>query len=442
MIAKRNTTVFGLFLILLTLAIGLYFLPASAQADHSLVLVLTYDGPLTPAMGEYISRGLRVAEQRGAALIVLQLNTPGGGITLMNEIAREIRASDIPVVVYVWPRGGMAGSAGAVITIAGHASAMAPETIIGAASPIDATGEDLNQTAMEKETNALIATVEAYTASRPPAAVQLAKDMILTAKAVTVDEALAVGLIDFSARNLDNLLNQLDGKTLVVNDKEVTLDLADAEVEPLSPSFIESLLQLLTNPNIVFLLLTIGVQAILIELYTPGGWVSGFIGVVCLALAIYGLGVLPVNWFGLIFLVTSFALFVLEVKSPTHGALTVAGVASLVVGALVLFNSPGTPVFQRVSVPVVVAVALITAAAFLSVITYALRSLRAPIRTGQESLAGKTGFARTDLAPSGSVQAAGELWSAELVEGSPLVKKGERVVVVKAEGVRLLVKKE
>jgi membrane-bound serine protease (ClpP class) len=202
------------------------------------------------------------------------------------------------------------------------------------------------------------------------------------------------------------------------------------------------LLQLLTNPNIVFLLLTIGVQAILIELYTPGGWVAGFTGVVSLALAIYGLGVLPVNWFGLIFLATSFVLFVLEVKAPTHGALTVAGVASLVVGALVLFNSPGTPIFQRVSVPVVLTVAVITAAMFLTVITYALRSLRTPIRTGQESLAGKFGTARTDLSPSGSVQAAGELWSAELVEGSPQVKKGERVLVERVDGVRLIVKKE
>jgi membrane-bound serine protease (ClpP class) len=260
----------------------------------------------------------------------------------------------------------MAGSAGAVITIAGHASAMAPETIIGAASPIDASGEDLNQTAMEKETNALIATVEAYTASRPPEAVQLAKDMILTLKR-SLRMTLAVGLIDFTARNLNNR-STIGRQDLVISERESPWILR--WIEPLSLSFIESCCSCSTT-QFVFLLLTIGVQAILIELSSPGGWVAGFIGVVCLALAIYGLGVLPVNWFGLIFLVTSFALFVLEVKSHTHGALTVAGVASLVVGALVLFNSSGTPVFQRVSIPVVVAVALVTAAAFLTVITYA-----------------------------------------------------------------------
>ena len=433
---------FGLVCILVVLALGSRAAPAAAQEGYALVLVLTYDGPLTPAMVEYIHRGLRLAEQRSADLLVLQLNTPGGSIGLMNQIVQAMRASEVPVVVYVWPRGAMAGSAGAVITIAGHISAMAPETIIGAASPIDASGGDLGETAAAKEKNALKAMVESMMTNRPPKAVDLAKDMIESARAVTVDEALKVGLIDFQARNLDNLLNQIDGVTLEVNGQERILNLAEAEVEPVSQSLIESLLQLLTNPNIVFLLLTLGVQALLIELYTPGGWVAGFTGVVSLALAIYGLGVLPVNWFGLIFLATAFVLFVLEVKAPAHGALTAAGVGSLIIGALVLFNSPGTPDFQRVSIPIVVFVALATAVFFFTVVTFAIRSLRAPVRTGQEGLAGMVGIARSDLAPDGTVHVKGEIWSAELAEGSPPVNKGERVVVVQARGVRLVVRKE
>jgi len=201
------------------------------------------------------------------------------------------------------------------------------------------------------------------------------------------------------------------------------------------------LLQVLTDPNIVFLLITVGVQAILIEISSPGGWVAGFIGVVCLALATYGLGVLPVNWFGIIFLVTAFVLFLLDIKAPTHGALTAAGVGALVVGALVLFNSPGTPQFQRVSVPLVIGVSIASAAVFFAILLFAVRAQKAPIRTGQESMAGKTGLARSEIAPHGSVQLAGELWSAELLEGEEPVKMGERVVVVRAEGIRLFVKK-
>lgn len=417
---------------------------ASAQEDYSEVLVLTYDGALTPAMKNYIERGLRVAEQRSADLVVFQLNTPGGSVLLMNQIVQTIRGSDIPVVVYVTPRGAMAASAGVLITLAGHASAMAPETIIGAASPIDMTGEDLNETAAAKEMNALTATVETLASRRPPEAVALAKDMILTARAVSVDEALEVGLVDYAARNLDNLLTQMDGSTLEMNNRQVTLNLADAEVVDLPLSLIEQLLSLLTNPNIVFVLLTLGVQALLIELYTPGGWVAGFIGVVSLALAIYGLGVLPVNLFGLIFLVTAFGLFVLEIKAPAHGALTAAGIGSLIVGALVLFNSPGTPDFQRISIPVVIIVAVVTAGVFFTIVTFAVRSLRAPVRTGRESLAHKPGFARSDIVPggTGTVQASGELWTAELVESSPAVKKGDRVTIEKVEGVRLFVRKE
>jgi membrane-bound serine protease (ClpP class) len=201
--------------------------------------------------------------------------------------------------------------------------------------------------------------------------------------------------------------------------------------------------QVLTNPNIVFILLTIGVQALLIELSHPGGWVAGFIGVVCLALAIYGFGVLPVNWFGLIFLVIAFVLFVLDIKAPTHGALTAAGVGSLIVGALVLFNSPATPDFMRVSVPLVVVSSLITGGLFAAALALAMRAQRIPVRTGQEALIGRVGIVREAIPAigSGMVQVAGELWSAELAEGQEPILKGERVEVVQATGIRVRVRR-
>lgn len=431
--------------ILILLAVGLAssgLASARAQNESGTVLLLTAEGPLTEPMSEYLKRGLRTAEQRGAELLIFQLNTPGGSTDLLQKMVETIRTSDIPVVVYVAPRGAIAGSAGTVITLAGHAAAMAPETAIGAASPVDAQGQDLGETIEAKQKNILKATVRSLAERRGGVASALAESTIESAEAVSASEALEAGLVDFIANDVDGLLGQLDGFTVEMHDgSQRNLQTANALVTELPPSFIEQLLGALTNPNIVFLLLTIGVQAILIELSSPGGWVAGFIGVVCLALAAYGLGILPVNWFGLIFLAVAFVLFVLDIKAPTHGALTAAGVVSLMVGALVLFNSPGVPSFQRVSVPLVVGVSLATGGVFFIVLTFALRAQRAPIRMGQESMAGRTGVVRTSLDPVGSIYVGGEQWTAELVDRTQRSAPGERVEVVRVEGLRLFVKK-
>jgi membrane-bound serine protease (ClpP class) len=173
----------------------------------------------------------------------------------------------------------------------------------------------------------------------------------------------------------------------------------------------------------------------------PGTWVPGFVGVTCLALAIYGLGVLPVNWFGLVFIATAFVLFVLEVKAPTHGALTAAGVASFIIGALVLFNSPGVPQFERVSVPLVVGVGVGIGLMFGAIVAFALRAQRLPIQMGKETVVGKIGIARSNIRPSGQVQVESELWTAEAADDSATIGKGDRVQVVEVHGVRLRVRK-
>jgi membrane-bound serine protease (ClpP class) len=312
------------FLFLTSLLVQILLLAVSpargAQEATPFVYALTYDGAVTPAMVEYMRRGIRYAERDGAEVLIFQLNTPGGSVTVMNDMVQSMRLSQVPVVVYVSPTGAMAASAGTIITLAGNASAMAPATIIGAASPIDAQGQDLTETAANKEKNALKATIDTLMEGRRPEAIQLAKDTVENATAVSATQALEIGLVDFIARDLNDLLRQLDGFTVNLQGEEVVLHTANADVRTVQPSFIEQILQILTNPNIVFLLITIGVQAILIEISSPGGWVAGFIGVVCLALATYGLGVLPVNWFGIVFLVTAFVLFLLDIKAPTHGA--------------------------------------------------------------------------------------------------------------------------
>jgi membrane-bound serine protease (ClpP class) len=414
-------------------------LSVGAQAERT-VFLLTARGPLTPAMAEYLDRGLALAEQEEAGAVILQLDTPGGSVELMNRMVQAIRGSRVAVIVYVAPRGAMAASAGTVITLAGHAAAMAPETAIGAASPVGSQGEDLGETIEAKVKEILKATVRGLASRRGPEAVALAEATIDEARAVSSEEAMAAGLIDFIASDLDDLLAQLDGFTVSMPDGPQVLATAGAQTVEVPQSFIEQLLQALTNPNIVFLLLSIGVQALLIELSSPGGWVAGFIGVVCLALGVYGLGILPVNWFGLVLLATAFVLFILDIKAPTHGALTTAGLAAFIIGALVLFNSPGTPRLQRVSIPLVVGMGVLTAALFFVVLTFAIRAQRRPVEVGVEALVGRAGEARGSLGPAGMVQVAGELWSAEIEPGSPSIPSGGRVVVIGVEGLRLRVR--
>jgi membrane-bound serine protease (ClpP class) len=424
------------FIILIGMIFGS---PTNAQVERQIFL-LKAEGPLTPTVVEYLERGIHQAEKADAEALIFQFDTPGGQIDHMNRMVQAIRGSEVPVVVYIAPRGAIAGSAGLVIVLSGHVAAMAPETAIGASSPVGSQGEDLGETIETKEKEILKAEVRSLTTHRGEEAVALAESAIEDAKAASVEEAFQSGMIDIVADDLDDLLHQLDGRKVELVSGERILHTGDAEVIEVQQNFIEQLLQTLTNPNIVFILFTVGVQAILIEISSPGGWVAGFIGIICLALGTYGIGVLPVNWFGLIFLLTSFVLFFLDIKAPTHGALTIAGLASFIVGALVLFNSPGTPDFQRVSVPLVIGSAVFTAAGFFTIITFAIRAQRRPVQVGKESLIGQIGRATSDVDPSGKIHIAGELWSAELEQGASALTAGQRVEVVGVEGLRLIVR--
>jgi membrane-bound serine protease (ClpP class) len=355
-------------------------------------------------------------------------------------MVQAIRGSPVPVVVYVAPRGAIAGSAGTILVLAGHAAAMAPETAIGAASPVGAQGEDLGQTLAAKTREIMKATARTLAGWRGAEALALAQSTIDEAAAASAQEALAAGMIDIIADDLDDLLRQLEGRTVEVAGRPVVLQLAEAQALPIPPTLVERLLQALTNPNLVFLLLSLGLQALLIELSHPGGWVAGFIGVVALALGAYGLGILPVNWFGLVFVVAAFILFILELKAPTHGALTAAGLGSFIVGALILFNSPGTPSFQRVSVPLVIAMGALTAGMFALLLTLVVRAQRRPLAVGVPALIGRVGEVRQRVAPLGQVQVAGELWAAEIDPHETALEEGSRVEVTGVDGLRLQVR--
>lgn len=432
---------------LLFTLLALSFIPISsiktvtAQTDSPVVITMNFNGPLTPVWRTYLQRGIDRAVNLDADLIVIELNTPGGSIELMNNLVQQILASPVPVAVYVAPQGAMAASAGTLIVLAGDYAAMSPGSVIGAASPVGSQGEDIDATMEAKTKEILKASVRAMAERRGVDAVALAESSIQDAKAASANEALAVHLVDFIAKDLNDLLDQIDGQTLSMDGSKVVVHSANAFLVQVKASFIENLVGTLVNPNIVFVLLSLGVQAILIELSHPGGWVAGFFGAILLALAGYGLGILPVNWFGLVLIGISFILFILDIKAPTHGALTIAGVATFIAGALVLFNSAQMPVFGRISVPLVVGMGLFTGATFFAIVMIAVRAMKTPVITGQSALVGRTGLAVTEINPTGIVQVAGERWSAKLAEGEDPIMVDERIEVVKTEGVKVVVKK-
>ena len=414
-----------------------------AQGNQPVVVVLTANGEVDPAMLDYVQRGMKEAQDKAAQALIIQLDTPGGDIDSMTSIIEAIRASTVPVVVYVAPNDANAGSAGALITMAGHVSVMAPESIIGASSPVGAGGTELDPTLKAKVSEAMKAKIRPLVEPRGAAATQLAQDMIDKAKAVTASEALQVHLIDFIAKDLNDLLRQLDGRTVQLASGPRTLHTANAVTDAIDFSPMEGLLRLLTQANIAFILLSVGIVSLQLELTHPGAWVPGFVGVICIALAIYAMGFLPVNWFGLVFIVTSFVLFILDIKAPTHGALTAAGVASFIVGGLLLFNfnTPGVPQFERVSIPLVVGTGVAIGLMFALVLTYAMRVQHTPVQTGIASLIGRQGTARSDVGLSGQVQVGSELWTAEAIPDSAAIGKGDKIEVVESKGLRLKVRK-
>jgi membrane-bound serine protease (ClpP class) len=427
----------GLLLALLLVAP----LQAAFQTEPT-VIQLEVKGPVTPAMASYFERGIAAGEERGAAAVLIVLDTPGGGIDTTQEIIRLIRNARVPVIVYIGPAGAQAASAGSLITLAAHAAAMAPETVIGAASPVSGEGTDIGETLYRKIVEDLKAQVRSLAEPRGPEVVELAEAMIEEARAVHAAEAVAVGLVDALSADAAGVLQALDGHLVEIDGQTRPLALAGARIETLPMGFVERALHALSNPLVISILLSLAVPAILIELQNPGGWVAGFIGVMALGLALYGLGQLPVNWLGLGLIAVAFVLFLLEVQAPGFGGLAIAGGLTLLMGLLVLFNSPGSPEFARIGIGSAIILSVTSSALFLLIATAAIRTLRQPPRTGKEGLAGEVGIVRKTLVPApggdlhftGMVLVHGELWRARAAEAIPT---GTEVVVTGAEGFTL-----
>jgi membrane-bound serine protease (ClpP class) len=430
----------GLAILLIALAFALPMIARAQPSAH--VDVITVNGAIDTWVEGYINRGVSLAEQDGAQALVIILNTPGGALNATQNITTRMLNARVPVIVFVYPQGAWAGSAGTFITMASHVAAMAPTTTIGAAHPVAGGGEKLEGDERDKITNFSVAIIQNLAKQRGRNA-DWAGKAVKESVSATAQEALDLKVIDLIATDLDDLLNKLNGKTIKTIAGEFTLQTQRAGINPVDMNLPELILHTIVDPNLALILLQIGLLAIAVELYNPGATLPAVVGGICLVLAFVALGNLPVNWGGVILIVMSVIAFIVDVKVNSI-ALTGGALVMFVLGALLLFTplTPQAPTMPSVSVSpwVVLALGGGMTAFFLFILGAAVRGRKYPVLSGAEALIGASGTALTDIAPSGLAYVKGEDWSADAQEGS--ISKGDAIQVVQVEELRLKVVKK
>ncbi|HSK16600.1 MAG TPA: nodulation protein NfeD [Gaiellaceae bacterium] len=396
---------------------------ASAQDASPRVLVAEFESDINPVTQDYLVEAIERGEREGYDAVVLQIDTPGGLDSSMREIIKAQLASEVPVVVYVAPPGARAASAGLFITMAADVAAMAPQTNIGSATPVAVGGEGIPEDLRRKVVNDAAAYIREL-AEEHDRNGDWAEDAVRRAVNVGAQEALELGVIDVIADDLPSLLEEIDGMTTVP--KGLVLNTAGASIDTIEMSLWKQILDTLIDPNIIVLLMSLGVLGITIEILNPGLIFPGTIGVVSLIIGLFGLQVLPISWAGVLLLLLAVVFFAAEAFVASAGVLSLAGAIAFVAGALMLFDPAGD--VYSVSIPVAVAIAASLALFTAFALTRALQARRAPTKTGQEELLGETGLVRRELDPAGLVFLHGELWRAHT--SGRHIPAGERVRVV------------
>jgi len=430
-------------LLVVVLGLGFYGLATAQGVDH--VDVLTFKGTVAPVSAQYISRGIDTAISDGAQALIIEMDTPGGLDSSMRQIIQKMLASPVPVVVYVSPPGARAGSAGVFLTMAAHVATMAPSTNIGAAHPVGGQGEEITGTMGEKVTNDAVAYIRTL-AEKYGRNADWAEEAVRKSVSITADQAVEMHVVDFIANDLGDLLQKLDGRQVSTNFGPRTLRTKNATINYVPMNLQENFLHTITDPTIAYLLLTLGIWALIAEFNNPGAILPGVTGVLCLLLAFVAFGSLPLNWGGVALILVSIVLFILDIKAPTHGILTAGGIIAFVLGSLIIFSpftptTPAMPPMEEFRVPLWLIGVMTTFSAlfFMYAVGAGLRAQRLKVASGMGSMIGVIGVARSDINPWGTVFAASEEWSA-YTEGEP-IRRGERVRVVATEGLRLRVVK-
>jgi membrane-bound serine protease (ClpP class) len=423
---------------ILAAALGVFLAlaTAAAQAPETSrpVHVVRLEGVISASAPQLITTSLERAQKERSAALVIELDTPGGLDVSMRAIIKQMMASEVPIVVYVSPSGARAASAGAFLTLAAHVAAMAPGTNIGAAHPVNMGGE-MDKEMARKVTNDAAAYIRSI-AEKRGRSVKWAEDAVRKSVSATEKEALRLGVIDLVSERLEDLLTKIDGRRVEVPSGRVTLRTKGAPLVRIEPSFRDRVLRVISDPTIAYILLLLGLAGLYFEFSTPGAILPGILGGIFLILAFYAFQTLPINYAGLLLILLAVVLFIAEAMVVSHGILTMGGVVSMLLGSIMLIDSPAP--YMRISVSAILGATAATTAFFVLLVGAAVRAQRGSPKTGKEGLLGTVGVARTRLTPGGLVFVQGAIWSAEASES---VEVGEPVEVVAIDGLKLKVQK-
>ena len=414
--------------------VGLALLPMSASA--AAVRVLTVQGAISPASADYLLRGLHKAIADKAQLVVIELDTPGGLDTSMRDIIKAILASPVPVATYVYPRGARAASAGTYILYASHIAAMAPATNLGAATPIELapTGDKSGDPRMHKVVQDAAAYIRGLAELRGRNAAW-GEQAVRDAVSLSASEALKLRVIDLVATDLDDLLRQLNGRSIRLNDRTVTLDTTHASIERVTPDWRSRLLTVIGDPGIAYILMLLGVYGLIYEFANPGMLFPGVVGGICLLLALFAMQIMPISYAGLALMLLGIVLMISEAFVPSFGALGLGGMAAFVIGSVMLIDTdlPGYGLSWALIIPVAVVSALFS----FFVASLALRARRRPVVTGAEELVGATGITLDDIDPEGWARVHSEQWrvrsTALIPRGSPIRVRARHDLILDVE---------
>jgi len=413
---------------------ALLAITAHAQ-EPTTVKVLRVDGTIVPIVADYLERGINQAEEENATVCIIELDTPGGLLDSTERIVEKIMNADVPIVVYVSPKGAWAASAGTFITLSANIAAMTPGTTIGAAHPVSGSGEAIPEDQMKKitEFSAKWMRTIAETRGRNMDEAELA---VTESKSFSDVDALNANLIDLRADTLESLIAEINGRQVTLaNGATVTINTSNYQLVRDEMNFIESFLHAISDPNIAYILLSIGSLGIIAEIYNPGMFFPGIIGAISLLLAFYSLGVLDARWGGILLILLAFGLFIGEVLTTSFGLFTAGGIIALIIGSLILFPR-GSPLFS-VDPWLIAVVVILIAGFFAFVIQKVVKTYRRQAATGREELLGKTAVVKAALEPEGEVMFKGELWTAVAEKGR--VKAGEEVIINRVDGLTLYV---